>query len=108
MILAETFRMGGHATHDEREAREAFPEDWFARWGRRDPVGLYEAYLSRRGIDESALLEVEAEATATVEAAAERARQSKDRLPPPSHALYEGFSQGDVLEPIRARLTGEA
>ena len=22
MILAETFRMGGHATHDEREARQ--------------------------------------------------------------------------------------
>ncbi len=108
MILAETFRMGGHATHDEREAREAFPEDWFHRWGRRDPVGLYEAYLSRRGFDESALSEVEAEATATVEAAAELAKRSKDRLPPPSHALYKGFSRGGVLEPMRARLAGEA
>ena len=55
IIVAETFRMGGHATHDEREAREAFPPDWFEEWGRRDPVGLFEAYLQDRGIPESTL-----------------------------------------------------
>src|SRR5262247_3035382 len=30
MIFAETFRMGGHATHDEKEARETFPAEAFA------------------------------------------------------------------------------
>ena len=47
MILADTFRMGGHATHDEREAREVLDPELFRRWGRRDPVGMYEEYLAR-------------------------------------------------------------
>ena len=46
MIVAETFRMGGHATHDEREAREMLDPALFAAWGRRDPVGMYEEYLA--------------------------------------------------------------
>ncbi|MBT8461323.1 MAG: thiamine pyrophosphate-dependent dehydrogenase E1 component subunit alpha [Gemmatimonadetes bacterium] len=49
MILAETFRMGGHATHDEREAREMMSRETFQEWGRRDPVGLYEEYLAAIG-----------------------------------------------------------
>ena len=49
MILAETFRMGGHATHDEREARQMMSPDSFLEWGRRDPVGMYEEYLAALG-----------------------------------------------------------
>ena len=45
MIMAETFRMGGHATHDEREARRMLDPELFETWGRRDPVGMYEEYL---------------------------------------------------------------
>src|SRR5262245_30515477 len=37
IIFAETFRMGGHATHDEKEAREIFPPDVFEYWGKREP-----------------------------------------------------------------------
>ena len=59
MLFAETFRMGGHATHDEREARELFPPAVFEYWGRRDPIGMYEAYLQRRGIRKSVLEDVE-------------------------------------------------
>lgn len=104
MILAETFRMGGHATHDEREARDAFPPEWFREWGRRDPVGLFEAYLARQGVTEEEMAAIEKDATDAVEAAAELARSSKDRLPDPRHALYEGYSLDGVLEPLRARL----
>ena len=46
MIAAETFRMGGHATHDEREARELLPSALFDYWGLRDPVGQFEEYLA--------------------------------------------------------------
>ncbi len=49
MILAETFRMGGHATHDEREARRMLDPALFETWGRRDPVGMYEEYLAGLG-----------------------------------------------------------
>ena len=51
LLIAETFRMGGHATHDEREARETFDSALFARWGERDPIGLYESWLEREGGD---------------------------------------------------------
>ncbi len=49
LILAETFRMGGHATHDEREARQMMSPELFQEWGRRDPVGMYEEYLADFG-----------------------------------------------------------
>jgi TPP-dependent pyruvate/acetoin dehydrogenase alpha subunit len=51
LLVAETFRMSGHATHDEREARVTFAAELFERWGKRDPIGLYEAYLIEGAID---------------------------------------------------------
>jgi 2-oxoisovalerate dehydrogenase E1 component len=45
LLIAETFRMGGHATHDEREARATFDAQLFEYWGKRDPIGLFENYL---------------------------------------------------------------
>ncbi len=92
MLLAETFRMGGHATHDEREARETFPAEWFARWGRRDPVGLYEAYLRERGWEDAELAAVETDVTAEVEAAAAAALASRDRLPGGPQALGDVYA----------------
>lgn len=104
VLVAETFRMGGHATHDEREARETFSAELFRHWGRRDPVGLYEAYLLEEGVTAEALAEVEADATAAVEAAAERALKSRAETPEPRHALVEGVSQGGVLHGLAHRL----
>jgi len=49
MIQAGTFRMGGHATHDEHEARRMLDPELFATWGGRDPVGMYEEYLAGLG-----------------------------------------------------------
>jgi len=92
MLLAETFRMGGHATHDEREARETFPAEWFAGWGRRDPVGLYEAYLRGDGWEDADLVAVETEVTAEVDAAAATALASRDRLPGGSQALGDVYA----------------
>ena len=107
-VVAETFRMGGHATHDEREARETFADELFEHWGRRDPVGLFEAYLMEEGVPAAALEEVEAEATAAIEGAAERALASRGNRPEPEHALYEGFSEGGVLHGLEGRLAGRA
>ena len=88
LIEARTFRMGGHATHDVREARATLAPELFEYWGRRDPIGLYEEYLA--GIDLGAtgegdlrsrnlrLLEsVEREVEAEIEAAAEAALASR-------------------------------
>jgi TPP-dependent pyruvate/acetoin dehydrogenase alpha subunit len=78
MLVAETFRMGGHATHDEREARDTFPREWFERWGRRDPVGLYEEYLKGEGVAEETLTEIESEIAREVDRAADEALASRD------------------------------
>lgn len=102
-VVAHTFRMGGHATHDEREARETFPAELFREWGRRDPVGLFEAFLTGGGMAPEALAEVEARVAAEMDAAAGEALASRERIPPPEQALYEGISEGDVLVGLRSR-----
>jgi TPP-dependent pyruvate/acetoin dehydrogenase alpha subunit len=87
MLVAETFRMGGHATHDEREARATLPAELFAAWGKRDPIGLYEEYLKEEGRTAKELDAVEARVTAEVEQAAETALASRERMPPGATAL---------------------
>jgi len=103
-IVADTFRMGGHATHDEREARATFAPELFTEWGKRDPIGLFEAFLVRMGLDGSELASIEAEVTQEMDRAAEEALSSRDRIPPPEQALYEGFSEGGTLVGMADRL----
>jgi TPP-dependent pyruvate/acetoin dehydrogenase alpha subunit len=95
MIVMDTFRMGGHATHDEAEARRTFSPELFESWGRRDPVGLYEEWLVGQGESRETLTEIEQRVTAEVEAAAERAREQRDERMPQGHlAEYAGISEG--------------
>jgi TPP-dependent pyruvate/acetoin dehydrogenase alpha subunit len=94
LLVAETFRMGGHATHDEREARETFPAKLFADWGKRDPIGLYEEYLKEEGWSEAELQDVEAAATAEVERAADLAVASRERMPAGPTALPGVYAEG--------------
>lgn len=93
LLVAETFRMGGHATHDEREARETLPAELFRSWGRRDPIGLYEEHLKARGIPAAQLEAVEADVTAEVERAAAEALASRERMPPGESALAGVYAQ---------------
>lgn len=51
LLIADTFRMGGHATHDEREARATFDAALFSYWGKRDPIGMYETFLIDGALD---------------------------------------------------------
>lgn len=104
LVVAETFRMGGHATHDEREARETFPAELFAEWGRRDPVGLYETYLDTRGVGRGEMESVESEVVDELEAAAAAALDSRSRTPTPDWAIFDDFSEDSVLAPITKRL----
>jgi TPP-dependent pyruvate/acetoin dehydrogenase alpha subunit len=109
---ASTFRMGGHATHDVREARRTFPAELFQHWGMRDPVAVYEDFLINGRVDlgagsgdtleernQSRLHEIEEEVTREVEAAAGEALQSReDRMPEPSTAgigVYANGQQGE-------------
>jgi pyruvate dehydrogenase E1 component alpha subunit/2-oxoisovalerate dehydrogenase E1 component alpha subunit len=87
LLIAETFRMGGHATHDEREARETFPAELFKSWGKRDPIGQYEEYLKEEGVNAKQLGEIEADVTAQVAKAAEEAIASREKMPKAESAL---------------------
>jgi pyruvate dehydrogenase E1 component alpha subunit len=106
LVVAETFRMGGHATHDEREARATFPPELFRRWGRRDPVGLFESWLQGRGFGRDELAEVEAEVTEHIERATVEALASRAHPPSPESAVFVGFSTRTVLDAVRNRPVG--
>jgi TPP-dependent pyruvate/acetoin dehydrogenase alpha subunit len=95
LMLANTFRIGGHATHDEAEARRTFAPELFAYWGQRDPIALYEQYLAKRGVAASALADLEARVSAEIDAAAEQAAAARtSALPKAEAAELAGISAG--------------
>jgi len=95
LLIAETFRMGGHATHDEREARgPRFPAELFKAWGKRDPIGLYEEYLKEEGVTATTLGELELEITEQVERAAAEALASREKMPKGESALKGVYANG--------------
>jgi len=109
-VEADTFRMGGHATHDVREARRTFDASLFERWGRRDPVGLFEEYLARgrralggpasvadaaerEARNRQTLLRVEEEIIREVDAAADMALASRrDHMPAPEETVRDVYA----------------
>jgi TPP-dependent pyruvate/acetoin dehydrogenase alpha subunit len=109
LLVAETFRMGGHATHDEREARDTFDAKLFAYYGKRDPIGLYETYLIEGALDLATakpnrrtdsmrernagiVKEVEMRVTKEVEQAIEEALQSRAAVMVPESASAGVFA----------------
>ena len=96
LVLAKTFRMGGHATHDQTEGRRILHDDHFAHYGKRDPVGLYEAWLSRKkAIPRDRLESLEAEVVKEVDAAAERALESSRTAMPSGGDAATGVFAAD-------------
>ena len=115
MLIADTFRMGGHATHDEREARTTFDAALFSHWGKRDPIGLYETYLIEGNLDlergrfaeasntlresnAKALKRVEQRVTNEIEQAAEDALASARANMPEAESAAEGvYAESELL-----------
>lgn len=103
-LVAETGRMGGHATHDEADGRRILPPAHFAYWGQRDPVACYETYLAAAlggGSDEGAaavraeLAAIEAAVTAEMDAAAAIALAAKSGAAPDPAAVADGVLAPD-------------
>jgi TPP-dependent pyruvate/acetoin dehydrogenase alpha subunit len=91
LLTARTFRMGGHATHDEAEGRALCGPEEFAHWGARDPVGCYEEWLKgTKKIAAKDLEAIEARVTAEVDQAATEALESRDDGPATREELLEG------------------
>jgi TPP-dependent pyruvate/acetoin dehydrogenase alpha subunit len=123
LLIAETFRMGGHATHDEREARETFAAKLFEHYGKRDPIAMFETYLIEGALDLATgeqmphtnslrernteiLKRAEARVTQEVEAAIEEALQSRAKLLAPESA-GEGVYATDLIRTVR-KMSGAA
>ncbi|MFQ5653980.1 MAG: thiamine pyrophosphate-dependent dehydrogenase E1 component subunit alpha [Planctomycetota bacterium] len=97
IIHARTFRMGGHATHDEAEGRALFDEETFRAWGARDPIGCFEEFLKGeegllKGDPDEILESWERQVTEEVEAAVTEALRSRDESPADPTGM-----EGDVL-----------
>ena len=103
IVVASTFRMGGHATHDEREARETFSPALFESWGRRDPIGMFEAYRLDEGVAAEQLEEIERDVTVQMDRAADEALLSRQRAILPESAIFDGFSEGGPLVGLHKR-----
>jgi TPP-dependent pyruvate/acetoin dehydrogenase alpha subunit len=118
LLVAETFRMGGHATHDEREARVTFDQKLFDQWGKRDPIGLFETYLLEGTLDlesgsrasradelreknERILAASEQRVVEEVERAAEEALASKRNHMPKPESAAEGVYADENLSTVR-------
>jgi TPP-dependent pyruvate/acetoin dehydrogenase alpha subunit len=89
IITARTFRMGGHATHDEGESRKILSEEQFEYWGKRDPIGMYETYLAESDLElvpsrsnREALELAESEVEAEIERAEREALSSRNEARP--------------------------
>jgi TPP-dependent pyruvate/acetoin dehydrogenase alpha subunit len=104
LLLADTFRMGGHATHDEAEARATFPAELFAHWGRRDPIGLYEEFLAAQGISRDRLDSIENDVISSVDAAAERAAEGRAQRMPVADQVFanDGLRQPGLAARLAA------
>lgn len=120
LLVAETFRMSGHATHDEREARVTFAAELFERWGKRDPIGLYETYLIEGNVDlqngerlerpgsrseqnADTLRRIEERVIREVDEAAEEAlRSARARMPLPETAAEGVYSKSGSADEQRA------
>jgi TPP-dependent pyruvate/acetoin dehydrogenase alpha subunit len=89
IVFANTFRMGGHATHDEAEARSLFGHEVFDYWGRRDPIGTYEEYLKSRGVSVKTLGGIEARVIDEIRHAETDALESRDKRMPKSGSAIE-------------------
>jgi TPP-dependent pyruvate/acetoin dehydrogenase alpha subunit len=107
IVFAETFRMGGHATHDEAEARALFPPEVFSYWGKRDPIGMYEQYLEAVGVSRKSLEDVEARVIAEVLQAEKEALESREKkMPKPESAIEGVYAPTDEAKAGRSTKRG--
>jgi TPP-dependent pyruvate/acetoin dehydrogenase alpha subunit len=99
LIEAKTFRRQGHAQHD---AAEYVPKEMRAYWEARDPIALYEKFLSNEKIlDAKGKKEVEEKINTLL--AAERDFAENSPMPPAEFAETGVYCTGDECHKIRAK-----
>jgi len=99
LIEAKTFRRRGHAQHDPAEY---VPAEQRAFWEKRDPITLYEKFLTDEKIlDAKGKKDIEDKLTKLLEKEREAAEESP--MPPPELAAEGVYCTGDACHKIRAK-----
>ena len=99
LIEAKSFRRLGHAQHD---AAEYVPKEMRAYWEARDPIALYEKFLSsEKLLDAQGKKEVEQKIDTLL--AAEREFAENSPMPPAELAETGVYCTGDDCHKIRAK-----
>jgi len=99
LIEAKTFRRLGHAQHDPAEY---VPKEMRAYWETRDPISLYEKFLSsEKLLDARSKKEIEERIDTLL--AAERDFAENSPMPPPELAETGVYCTGDDCHKIRAK-----
>jgi len=99
LIEAKTFRRLGHAQHDPAEY---VPKEMRAYWEARDPIALYEKFLSNEKLLD-AKSKKETEERIDTLLAAEREFAENSPMPPPELAETGVYCTGDDCHKIRAK-----
>jgi TPP-dependent pyruvate/acetoin dehydrogenase alpha subunit len=99
LIEAKTFRRMGHAQHDPAEY---VPKEMRAYWEARDPIALYEQFLtSEKLLDAKGGKEIEEKISTLL--ATERDFAENSPMPPPEFAETGVYCTGDDCHKIRAK-----
>jgi TPP-dependent pyruvate/acetoin dehydrogenase alpha subunit len=97
LIEAKTFRRRGHAQHDPAEY---VPKDQRAFWEKRDPITLYEEFLTKEKLlDAKGKKEIETKIHALLETEREFAESSP--MPPPETAAQGVYCTGSECHDIQ-------
>jgi TPP-dependent pyruvate/acetoin dehydrogenase alpha subunit len=99
LIEAKTFRRLGHAQHDPAEY---VPKEMRAYWEARDPIALYEKFLTAEKLLDAPLKKEIDERLETL-LAAEREFAENSPMPPPPFAEGGVYCTGDDCHKIQAR-----
>ncbi len=99
LIEAKSFRRMGHAQHDPAEY---VPKEMRAYWEARDPIALYEGFLTgEKLLDAKGKKEIEDKIDALL--TKERDFAENSSLPPPEFAETGVYCTGDDCHKIRAK-----
>jgi len=99
LLEVKTFRRMGHAQHDPAEY---VPKEMRAYWEARDPVALYEKFLTgEKLLDEKSKKDIEQRIETLL--AQERDFAENSPMPPPEFAEHGVYCAGDDCHKIRPR-----
>ena len=99
LLEVKTFRRMGHAQHDPAEY---VPKDMRAYWEARDPIALYEKFLTNEKLlDEKNKKEIEQRIETLL--ATERDFAENSPMPPPEFAEQGVYCSGDDCHKIRPK-----